>query len=58
VTARQLDAIVKVAYAKGLAPAEIDAMSLRAFNRKPGALTRAEASSLIKELSNMKRRVA
>jgi hypothetical protein len=58
VTARQLDAIVKVALAKGIAPAEIDAMSLRAFSRKPGALTRAEASSLIKELSNMKRRVA
>jgi hypothetical protein len=58
VTARQLDAIVKVALAKGLAPAEIDAMSLRAFNRKPGQLTRAEASNLIRELSNMKRRVA
>jgi hypothetical protein len=33
-------------------------MSLRVFNRKPGALTREEASNLIKELSNLKRRVA
>ncbi len=33
-------------------------MSLRAFNRKPGGLTRSQASSLIKELSNLKRRTA
>jgi hypothetical protein len=33
-------------------------MSLRTFNRKPGLLTRAEASSLIKELSNLTRRPA
>ena len=58
ITERQLDAVVKVALAKGLAPAEIDGISLRAFNRKPAALTRAEGSSLIKELSNLKRRVA
>ena len=57
-TERQLDAIVKVALAKGLKPADIDAMSLRAFGRKPAGLTRAEASGLIKELSNLKRRVA
>ena len=56
ITERQLDAVVKVALAKGLAPAEIDGISLRAFNRKPAALTQAEGSSLIKELSNMKRR--
>jgi hypothetical protein len=57
-TERQLDAIVKVALAKGLKPVDIDAMSQRAFNRKPAQLTRAEASTLIKELSNLKRQVA
>jgi hypothetical protein len=57
-TERQLDAIVKVALAKGLKPADLDTMSLRAFNRKPAELTRGEASSLIKELSNLKRRMA
>jgi hypothetical protein len=58
ITERQLDAILKIAMAKGLKPVEIDAISLRAFNRKPAELTRAEASSLIKELSNLKRQVA
>jgi hypothetical protein len=58
VTPRQLDAIWKVASAKGLEPAAVESMSLRVFNRKPDALTREEASSLIRELSNLKRRVA
>ncbi len=57
-TDRQLDAILRLGRAKGLAPADVEAMSLRAFNRKPGALTRSEASSLIKELSNLARRTA
>ncbi|MBI4271989.1 MAG: hypothetical protein HY615_16760 [Candidatus Rokubacteria bacterium] len=57
-TDRQLDAILRIGRAKGLAPADVEAMSLRAFNRKPGALTRSEASSLIKELSNLARRTA
>jgi hypothetical protein len=30
-------------------------MSLRAFNRKPDALTQNEASALIRELSTMRR---
>jgi hypothetical protein len=38
--------------------ADVEAMSLRAFHRKPGALTRSEASSLIRELSNLTRRTA
>ena len=54
-TDRQLDAILRLGRAKGLAPADVEAMSLRAFNRKPGALTQREASSLIKELSNLAR---
>ena len=58
VTPRQLDAIWKVGKAKGLGPDAVEHMSLRVFNRKPDALTRAEASTLIKELSNLKRRVA
>ncbi len=57
-TDRQLDAILRIGRAKGLAPADVEAMSLRAFNRKPGTLTRSEASSLIKELSNLARRTA
>ena len=57
-TDRQLDAILRLGRAKGLGPADVEAMSLRAFNRKPGALTRSEASSLIKELSNFTRRTA
>ena len=44
--------------AKGLGPADVEAMSLRAFSRKPGTLTRSEASSLIKELSNLRRKAA
>ena len=44
--------------AKGLDPGAVDAMSLRVFNRKPDALTHEEAAGLIRELSNLKRRVA
>jgi hypothetical protein len=58
ITPRQLDAIWKVGKAKGLDPGAVEHMSLRVFNRKPDALTREEASNLIKELSNLKRRVA
>src|SRR5437879_1815485 len=43
-TPRQLDAIWKVARAKGLERAAVESMSLRAFNRKPEALTREEAA--------------
>jgi hypothetical protein len=57
-TPRQLDAIWKVGRAKGLDPGAVEHMSLRVFNRKPDALTLDEASNLIKELSNLKRRVA
>ena len=57
-TPRQLDAIWKVARAKGLEPGAVESMSLRVSNRKPGALTRDEAAGLIKELSNMKRSAA
>jgi len=57
-TPRQLDAIMKVAQAKGLDPAAVDAMSLRVFNRRPDALSHEEAAGLIKELSNLKRRAA
>ena len=57
-TPRQLDAIGKVAQAKGLDPGAVEAMSLRVFNRKPDALTHEEAAGLIRELSNLKRRVA
>ena len=57
-TPRQLDAIWKVARAKGLEPGSVESMSLRVFNRKPEALTREEAAGLIKELSNMKRSAA
>jgi len=58
ITARQLDAIWKVGRAKGLDLEAVGHMSLRVFNRKPDAPTRDEASRLIKELSNLKRRVA
>jgi hypothetical protein len=58
ITERQLDAVLKLAVAKALKPKDIDAISLRAFNRKPAELTLTEASSLIKELSNLKRQVA
>ena len=53
-----MDAIGKVAQAKGLDPGAVEAMSLRVFNRKPDALTHEEAAGLIKELSNLKRRAA
>jgi hypothetical protein len=36
----------------------VEAISLRVFNRKPDALTQAEAAGLLKELSNMKRAAA
>jgi hypothetical protein len=58
VTARQLDAIAKIGRAKGLEPQAVEGMSLRAFNRKPDELSQAEAAGLLKELSNLKRRVA
>ncbi len=43
---------------QGLDPDAVGHMSLRVFNRKPDELTRDAASNLIKELSNLKRRVA
>ena len=55
---RQLDAIHKVARAKGLDEQAVEHMSLRVFNRKLDALTQREAAGLLKELSNLKRRVA
>lgn len=58
ITPRQLDAICKVGQAKGLDPNAVEHMSLRVFNRKPEALTHEEGAALIKELSNLKRRVA
>jgi hypothetical protein len=57
-TQRQIDAIVKIALAKGLRPVEVDAVSMRKFNRKPAALTVKEASDLIQELSNLTRAAA
>ena len=58
VTPRQLDAIGKVARAKGLTPAAVEGLSLRAFAKKPDALSREQAAGLIKELSNMTREAA
>ena len=58
ITPRQLDAIWKVGQAKGLDPNAVEHMSLRVFNRRPEALTHEEGAALIKELSNLKRRVA
>jgi hypothetical protein len=57
-TPRQLDAIFKIGRAKGLDVPAVEHMSLRVFNRKPDALTQQEAAGLLKELSNLKRRVA
>ncbi len=57
-SARQLEAIHKVARAKGLDEQAVEHMSLRVFNRKLDALTQREAAGLLKELSNLKRRVA
>jgi hypothetical protein len=54
-TARQLQAIWRIARAKGLDPGAVEGMSLRAFNRKPDGLTTGEASALIRELSTMRR---
>ena len=54
-TPRQLQAIWRIARAKGLDPGAVEGMSLRAFNRKPDALTTGEASALIRELSTMRR---
>ena len=58
ITPRQLDAIWKVGQAKGLDPNAIEHMSVRVFNRNPEALTQQEGAALIKELSNLNRRVA
>lgn len=58
ITPRQLDAVWKVGQAKGLDPNAVEHMSLRVFNRKPDALSHEEGAALIKELSNLKRRVA
>jgi hypothetical protein len=58
ITPRQLDAIWKVGQAKGLDPNAVEHMSLRVFNRKPDAFSHEEGAALIKELSNLKRRVA
>ena len=58
ITPRQLDAIWKVGQAKGLDPNAVEHMSLRVFNRTPDALSHEEGAALIKELSNLKRRVA
>jgi hypothetical protein len=57
-TERQLDTILKIGRARGLGPANVERMSTRAFGRKPGQLTRAEASNLIKELTNLRRQTA
>jgi hypothetical protein len=57
-TPRQLDAISKVGKAKGLDREEVERLSLSAFGKKPEALTQTEAASLIKELSNLKRKAA
>jgi hypothetical protein len=57
-TERQLETILKIGRARGLGPADIEGMSARAFGRQPGQLTRAEASSLIKELTNLRRQTA
>ena len=54
-TPRQLQAIWRIARAKGLDVGAVEGMSLRAFNRKPDALTTGEASDLIRELSTMRR---
>jgi hypothetical protein len=54
-TARQIQTIWRIARAKGLDPGAVEGMSLRAFNRKPDALTTGEASALIRELSTMRR---
>src|SRR5262245_10551807 len=57
-TERQLETILKIGRARGLAPADIDGMSTRAFGRRPGQLNRAEASTIIKELTNLRRQTA
>jgi hypothetical protein len=58
VTPRQLDAIGRIGQAKGLAPAAVEALSLRVFQRPPAGLTTAEASALIKELAVLRRATA
>ena len=57
-TPLQLDTIYRIAASKGLAPGAVEAMSLRAFTRTPEALTRQEASALIKELATLRRPAA
>jgi hypothetical protein len=54
-TPRQLQTIWRIARAKGLDPGAVEGMSLRAFNRRPDALTTGEASALIRQLSTMRR---
>jgi len=57
-TERQLETILKIGRARGLRPADVEGMSTRAFGRKPGQLTRTEASTLIKELTTLRRQPA
>jgi len=57
-TERQLETILKIGRARGLGPGDIERMSARTFGRKPGPLNRAEASNLIKELTNLRRQTA
>ena len=57
-TARQLQAIWRIARAEGLDPGAVEGMSVRTFNRKPDALPTGEASALIRELSTMRRAAA
>jgi len=57
-TERQLETILKIGRARGLRPADLEGMSTRAFGRRPGQLTRTEASTLIKELTNLRRQTA
>jgi hypothetical protein len=49
---------LKIGRARGLRPADLEGMSTRAFGRKPGQLSRVEASTLIKELTNLRRQSA
>ena len=57
-TERQLETILKLGRARGLATADLDGMSTRAFGCRPGQLNRAEASTIIKELTNLRRQTA
>jgi hypothetical protein len=57
-TERQLETILKIGRARGLGPADLEGLSTRAFGRKPGQLSRVEASTLIKELTDLRRQTA